>query len=96
MPLFDRVVPRAIAAEPAREAISLVESGTYTAAPGAHATHIEVTRESTLAAFHRLLAEGHAAAALNFASAVSPAAASSGVPARRRSRWPARRRCSRA
>ena len=42
------------------------------AAPGPHATRIEVTRESTLAASRRLLAEGHAAAALNFASAVSP------------------------
>ena len=41
-------------------------------APGPHATRIEVTRESTLAAFRRLFDDGHAAAALNFASAVAP------------------------
>ena len=41
-------------------------------APGSHDTRIEVTRESTLAAARRLIDDGSAVAALNFASAVSP------------------------
>jgi uncharacterized protein (TIGR02452 family) len=40
--------------------------------PGAHTTQIAVTNESTLAAAHRLVAEGYNVAALNFASARHP------------------------
>jgi uncharacterized protein (TIGR02452 family) len=43
-----------------------------TAAPGNHATRVEVCNESTLAAARRLMADGHGVVALNFASAKSP------------------------
>jgi uncharacterized protein (TIGR02452 family) len=64
-----------------RDRLARAVTGTKSYAPadalprahrGSHTTRIEVTNETTLAAVARLVREGHAPAALNFASAKNP------------------------